>query len=429
MNADNNNLDNNNSDNNNLNADMSAVDISAFSPSSILEKEKADPFADLGDAPITSKKDIKIAVVGIGGAGNNALSHLLSREDLKSVINVEYYMVNTDYQPLQTAQNRLKNNKSVKYLLLGEKLTKGMGAGGDPVVGRRATLEDKKVLIEIFKNFDLVFLTCGLGGGTGSGAICVFAQILQSLNIPTVGVVNTPFEAEGHIKNKITTFCINYLTSSLDTLIVVPNDKIKECMGNDKDLKLVSAFKMANEILAEGVASIITIIKEVGFINVDFNDIKKIINKRGKGLIASAIASGDLRSHDAFYSALHNPLISDTDWNSISGVLINISVKHMDNILLSEWQGVQDIAKKYINENSLVIFGVSAHPKLDEDQMKITIILTGLDQPIHPSNIIDTEVMADEFKTNDRIRPTSNSTSNNASEPSSVNLFKSKFKK
>lgn len=322
----------------------------------------------------------KIAVIALGGAGGNALTDIMSRPELAEATNVDYYAANTDFAALSTVQEKLGIQDTHNLVLLGPKLTGGNGAGGDPEVGYAAATESSKEIQDILQNYNIVFLAAGLGGGTGSSAAVVISDILRSLEILTIGVVNTPFKAEGPRRNKIAQDSISKLENLIDTLIVVPNDQIKVAadLQENKAMTLANAFTMANNVLALAVSSIITLTMETGFINIDAQDLIATCRKMGLGVIASAKSSGALRAKDALMAAISNPLLAPYELNKVGGIIVNIATDN--NVSLDEFEMVAEMLTKYMSNDSKVTIGTSNDPRLAQEEMKVTLILTGINK-------------------------------------------------
>jgi cell division protein FtsZ len=338
----------------------------------------------------SSHRDQRIAVIALGGAGGNALTDIMSRPELVGATNVDYYAANTDFAALSKVQDNLNMKDTNHLVLLGPKITGGNGAGGDPEVGFAAATESSKEIQDILQNYNIVFLAAGLGGGTGSSSIVVISDILRSLDILTIGVVNTPFKVEGPRRNKIAQDAITKLESLIDTLIVVPNDQIKIAadIHDNKTMTLSDAFTMANNVLALAVSSIITLTMETGFINIDAQDLVATCSRMGLGVIASSKCSGALRAKDALTNAINNPLLAPYELDKVGGIIVNIATD--DNVSLDEFEMVANMLNKYMNNDSKVTIGTSNDPRLGQEEMNITLILTGIHK-----NELDKELAKD----------------------------------
>jgi cell division protein FtsZ len=328
----------------------------------------------------STRKEQRIAVIALGGAGNNAMVDIMCRPELRDVTTVDFYAANTDYDDLIKVQQATSMEDSSHLILLGPKVTGGNGAGGDPEVGYAAAVESKQEIQMLLQDYSIVFITAGLGGGTGSAAAVVITEILKSLNILTIGVVNTPFKVEGPRRNQIAQEAIDKLETQMDTLIVVPNDQIKIAIGvNDNknsSISLKDAFKMGNNVLALAISSIINLTRQTGFINIDANDIKTTCSNMGLGVIASATCTGALRAKDSLAAAVGNPLLAPYELDKVGGIIVNITTD--DNIKLEEYELIANMLNKYMSMDSKVTIGTSVDPSLAEEEMRLTLILTGI---------------------------------------------------
>lgn len=306
----------------------------------------------------------RIKVLGIGGAGGNAINSIISEGGIPGV---EFISINTDAQAL------LKNKADVK-IQLGEKLTKGLGSGGDPEIGRQAAEESKDRIKEEIEGVDMVFLSCGEGGGTGTGATPVIAQIARELGILTVAVVTKPFDFEGKKRKQTAEEGIEKLKDFVDTLIIVPNQKVLQII--DKNTPILEAFKKIDDVLRQGIKSIAELIVTPGLINVDFADVKAIMTKAGTALLAIGSASGEKRALTAIKQAISSPLI-DTSIEGAKGILFNV-VGGTD-LTMSEVDEAASIIAKTVDPNADIIFGAVVDEQM-VDQIMITIIATKFGQ-------------------------------------------------
>ncbi len=306
----------------------------------------------------------RIKVLGIGGAGGNAINSIISEGGIPGV---EFISINTDAQAL------LKTKADVK-IQLGEKLTKGLGSGGDPEIGRQAAEESKDRIKEEIEGADMVFLSCGEGGGTGTGATPVIAQIAKELGILTVAVVTKPFDFEGKKRQQTAEEGIDKLKDFVDTLIIVPNQKVLQII--DKNTPILEAFKKIDDILQQGIKSIAELIVTPGLINVDFADVKTIMTKAGTALLAIGSASGEKRAITAIKQAISSPLI-DTSIEGAKGILFNV-VGGTD-LTMSEVDEAASIIAKTVDPNADIIFGAVIDEQM-VDQIKITIVATKFSQ-------------------------------------------------
>lgn len=302
----------------------------------------------------------KILVIGVGGAGNNAVNRMIE----ENIIGVDFICVNTDKQ-------HLKNCKAPQCIQIGEKLTKGLGAGAQPEIGAQAAEESREELTDIIKGADMVFVTCGMGGGTGTGAAPVVAQIAKDLGILTVGIVTKPFkfEAKARMNNAITG--IDKLKEHVDTLIVIPNDKLLEIV--DRRTTMPDALKKADEVLQQGVQGITDLINVPGLINLDFADVQTVMKDKGVAHIGIGIGKGDDKCINAVNQAITSPLL-ETTIKGASHVIINIS----GDISLIEANEAATMVQELSGDSANIIFG-AMYDAVTPDEVTITVIATGLD--------------------------------------------------
>lgn len=316
-------------------------------------------YQDMMDSP-----SAKIKVIGVGGGGTNAVTTMI-REKIEGV---EFIAVNTDMQSLHTSLAPCK-------IQVGKQLTKGLGAGSDPSVGRDAALEDRHEIQEALSGADMVFITAGMGGGTGTGGASVVAQIARDLGALTVAVVTRPFLFEGKRRKMHAEMGIERLRENVDTLIVIPNERLLEIAT--PDLSLIGAFKLADNVLVNAVRGISDIINIPGTINVDFADVKTIMSCTGQALMGIGYASGKNRATDAAHQAISSPLLDDIDIDGASGILINITAG--ENISLLEVNEACSIIQDSAHEDANIIFGAVIDPKMT-DEIRVTVIATGFDR-------------------------------------------------
>jgi cell division protein FtsZ len=307
-----------------------------------------------------------IKVIGVGGCGGNAVDHMID----KGVEGVEFISANTDAQALKRCQAKIQ-------LQLGASITKGLGAGANPEVGRKAALEDRERVAEAIAGADMLFLTAGMGGGTGTGAAPVVAELAKELGILTVAVVTKPFAFEGK-RQRIAQEGIEQLSPHVDSLIVVPNDKLMEVLGNQ--VTLDGAFKAANDVLHGAVAGIAEIISCPGMINVDFADVRTVMAEMGMAMMGSARASGPDRARLAAEQAVACPLLEDVNISDARGVLVNISASKA-TFQLQEMYDVMGTIKAFSSDSAHPIIGTVYDDALG-DQLRVTIIATGLGRPV-----------------------------------------------
>ncbi len=307
-------------------------------------------------------REAVIKVIGVGGCGGNAVDHMIAN----GVKGVEFICANTDMQALKRSQARTQ-------LQLGPEITKGLGAGANPEVGRNAALEDRERIIDLISGADLLFLTAGMGGGTGTGAAPVVAEIARELGILTVAVVTKPFAFEGK-RQRIAQEGLDALSQQVNSLIVIPNDKLMQVLGNQ--VTLDEAFRAANDVLHGAVAGIAEIISCPGMINVDFADVKTVMSETGMAMMGSAKAAGTDRARMAAEQAVACPLLEDIDIADARGVLVNISASKA-LFQLQEMYDVMDVIKAFAAESATVIAGTVYDDALG-DELRVTIVATGL---------------------------------------------------
>jgi len=307
-------------------------------------------------------QDAVIKVIGVGGCGGNAVDHMIAH----GVKGVEFVCANTDVQALRRTQARLQ-------LQLGTNITKGLGAGANPEMGRQAALEDRDRIIELISGTDMLFVTAGMGGGTGTGAAPVVAEIARELGILTVAVVTKPFAFEGK-RQRIAMEGMEALAQHVNSLIVIPNDKLMQVLGNQ--ITLDEAFRAANDVLHGAVAGIAEIISCPGMINVDFADVKTVMSETGMAMMGSAKAAGTDRARLAAEQAVACPLLEDIDIADARGVLVNISASR-SLFQLQEMYDVMEVIKAFASDTATIITGTVYDDSL-EDELRVTIVATGL---------------------------------------------------
>ncbi|SRR5579875_1431812 len=303
----------------------------------------------------------KIKVIGVGGGGSNAVNRMIRAK----VEGVEFIAANTDLQALKLSQAPVK-------LQLGAKLTKGLGAGANPEVGRKAALEDTEKILEALDGADMVFVTSGLGGGTGSGAAPVVANLATELGALTVAVVTKPFAFEGKRRMQQAEQALAELIGCVDTVIVIPNERLMECV--EQGTSFFEAFRIADDILRQAVQGISDIITIPGIINRDFADVKTIMSGQGYAVMGTAVASGSNRAVDAANRAINSPLLEDNCINGAQGILINITGS--SSLSLHEVHEASSVIQKAAHENANIIFGAVQDDAM-KDAVKITVIAAG----------------------------------------------------
>jgi cell division protein FtsZ len=313
-------------------------------------------------------QDAVIKVIGVGGCGGNAVDHMISH----GVQGVEFICANTDAQALKRSQSKV-------ILQLGSSVTKGLGAGSNPDVGREAALEDRERIAEIVEGADMLFITAGMGGGTGTGAAPVVAEVAKQLGVLTVAVVTKPFSFEGR-RLKISQAGIEALSQHVDSLIIIPNDKLLEVLGDD--VSYLDAYKAANNVLHGAVAGIAEVINCPGLVNVDFADVKTVMSEMGVAMMGSAHASGIDRAHLAAEQAVASPLLEDVNLAGARGVLVNITASQ--GMKLREVHEVMNTIRAFTAEDATVIFGSVIDDGMG-DSLRVTIVATGLGVPVNRS--------------------------------------------
>ncbi|MGD9859971.1 MAG: cell division protein FtsZ [Marinobacterium sp.] len=305
-----------------------------------------------------------IKVVGVGGGGGNAVNHMVTTE----LEGVDFICANTDAQAL--------NSMAAKTALhIGGELTKGLGAGANPEVGRQAALEDRERIAATLSGADMVFITAGMGGGTGTGAAPIVAEVAREMGILTVAVVTKPFPFEGRRRKKIAEEGIRELQEHVDSLIIIPNEKLLPVLG--KNCTLVSAFGTANDVLKGAVQGIADLIIRPGMINVDFADVRTVMSEMGMAMMGTGVARGENRAREAAEAAINSPLLEDIDLKGASGILVNITAGL--DLSLGEFSEVGDLVEEYASENATIVVGTVIDPELS-DELKVTVVATGLER-------------------------------------------------
>ncbi len=309
-----------------------------------------------------SVQKAKILVIGVGGGGGNAVEHMMA----ESIEGVEFVCANTDAQALSRSQAKLS-------IQLGDEVTKGLGAGADPNVGRKAAEENRDSIRSVLEGSDMVFITAGMGGGTGTGAAPVVAQVAKELGILTVAVVTKPFAFEGKKRMQIAEAGIKSLSQSVDSLITIPNNKLLSVLG--KNITLLNAFKAANNVLLGAVQGIADLITRPGLINVDFADVRTVMSEMGMAMMGTGVGSGENRAREAAEAAIASPLLEDVDFSGAKGVLVNITAGL--DMSIGEFEVVGDSVKSFASENATVVVGTVIDPEMT-DELRVTVVVTGL---------------------------------------------------
>ena len=310
--------------------------------------------------------DAIIKVIGIGGGGGNAVDHMMENH----IDGVQFICANTDAQALRRLQVETK-------IQLGVDLTKGLGAGTRPEIGKQAAEENRGHIKEMLEGADMVFLTAGMGGGTGTGAISVIASVARELGVLTVAVVTKPFDFEGKKKGSVAEEGIRELEKHVDSLITIPNQKLLPVLGNN--LSLLNAFKAANDILLDAVQGITELITRPGLINVDFADVKTVMSNMGPAIMGSGSASGDNRAREAAEKAISCPLLEDVNLQGANGILVNITASDID---LTEFDEIGSIMHAFASEEADMKIGTAINPDMG-DEIKVTVVATGMGETEH----------------------------------------------
>jgi cell division protein FtsZ len=302
-----------------------------------------------------------IRVIGVGGCGGNAVEHMIE----KGLTGVEFICANTDSQALKRSTARTQ-------LQLGATLTRGLGAGAKPEIGRDAAMEDRDRIAETIEGADMLFITAGMGGGTGTGAAPVIADIAKSLGILTVAVVTRPFNFEGK-RQRVAAAGIEELTKRVDSLIVIPNEKLMQVLG--EDTSMLDAFAAANDVLHGAVSGIAEVINNPGLVNVDFADVRTVMGEVGMAMMGSATAAGADRSRQAAQAAVRSPLLEEVNLAGARGVLVNITAS--SGFKMKEYHEVMNTIKEFTADDAMVIVGTVIDDTMD-DKLRVTMIATGL---------------------------------------------------
>ncbi|MFV8818252.1 cell division protein FtsZ [Haliea sp. E17] len=303
-----------------------------------------------------------IKVIGVGGGGGNAVKHMIDCH----VEGVDFICANTDAQALSDISSKT-------VLQLGSDITKGLGAGANPEIGRAAALEDRERIAESLRGADMVFITAGMGGGTGTGGAPVVAEVARELGILTVAVVTRPFPFEGKKRLKIALEGIDELQQHVDSLITIPNEKLLEVLG--KNTSLIDAFKEANDVLLGAVQGIADLIIRPGMINVDFADVRTVMSEMGMAMMGTGSARGENRAREAAERAINSPLLDDIDLQGARGILVNITAGL--DLALGEFAEVGDTIEEFASDEATVVVGTVIEPEMT-DELKVTVVATGL---------------------------------------------------
>ena len=305
-----------------------------------------------------------IKVIGVGGGGGNAVAHMVN----SSVDGVEFITANTDSQAIKNCGAKLQ-------LQLGGNVTKGLGAGANPEVGRQAALEDRDTIIDALTGADMVFITAGMGGGTGTGAAPVVAQVAKEMGILTVAVVTKPFPFEGRRRMQVALKGIEELSQHCDSLITIPNEKLITVLG--RNATMIQAFRAANDVLLGAVQGIADLIVRPGLINVDFADVRTVMAEMGLAMMGSGSARGDDRAQAAAEGAIQNPLLDDVNLSGANGILVNITAG--PDFTMAEFDEVGRTVEQFASEDATVVIGTVLDPEM-QDEVRVTVVATGLNR-------------------------------------------------
>ncbi|MCP4994715.1 MAG: cell division protein FtsZ [Gammaproteobacteria bacterium] len=330
-----------------------------------------------------------IKVVGVGGGGGNAVNHMLNA----NIEGVDFICANTDAQAL--------NNSQVRTLLqLGSNITKGLGAGANPEIGREAALEDRDRIHDALQGADMVFITAGMGGGTGTGAAPIVAEVAKDLGILTVAVVTKPFPFEGAKRMKVANQGIESLSQYVDSLITVPNEKLLAVLG--REMSLLNAFKSANDVLQGAVQGIAELITRPGLINVDFADVRTVMSEMGVAMMGSGSGRGEHRAREAAEAAIQSPLLEDVNLAGAKGILVNITAGL--DLSIGEFDEVGSTVKEFACEDATVVVGTSLDPDTT-DELRVTVVATGLGESRSVQQQVPQEVAPVRLVNSDVVEP------------------------
>lgn len=324
-----------------------------------------------------------IKVIGVGGGGGNAVKHMIEC----AIDGVEFVCANTDAQAL-------KDIDAKTVLQLGHGITKGLGAGANPEIGRQAAMEDRERIAEVLRGSDMVFITAGMGGGTGTGGAPVVAEVAREMGILTVAVVTKPFPFEGRKRMMLAEEGIKQLQDRVDSLITIPNEKLLSVLG--KTTSLLEAFKAANNVLLGAVQGIADLIIRPGMINVDFADVRTVMSEMGMAMMGSGYAKGENRAREAAEAAIRSPLLEDVDLQGARGILVNITAGL--DLSLGEFAEVGNIIEEFASAEATVVVGTVIDPEMS-DEIRVTVVATGLGSPIAVKQPAPTKVVIDNTAT------------------------------
>jgi len=327
-----------------------------------------------------------IKVIGVGGGGGNAVAHMVNA----NVDGVEFIVANTDAQAIKNVGAKL-------HLQLGANVTKGLGAGANPEVGRQAALEDRERIMNALAGTDMVFITAGMGGGTGTGAAPVVAQLAKEMGILTVAVVTKPFPFEGRRRSQVALKGIEELANHCDSLITIPNEKLITVLG--RDATMVQAFRAANDVLLGAVQGIADLIVRPGLINVDFADVRTVMAEMGLAMMGSGTARGDDRAQAAAEAAISNPLLDEVNLAGACGVLVNITAG--PNFTMREFDEVGRTIEGFASEDATVVIGTVLDPEM-QDEVRVTVVATGLNRGVQAQRLPNRESSREAARSGER---------------------------
>ena len=307
-----------------------------------------------------------IKVIGVGGGGGNAVGHMVDA----GIEGVDFICANTDSQALKSSRARTS-------LQIGCNITKGLGAGADPDIGRQAAMEDRDRILEVIEGADMLFITAGMGGGTGTGAAPIVAQVAKELGILTVAVVTKPFQMEGGKRMAIADHGIGELGKYVDSLITIPNEKLLTVLGGETTL--LDAFRSANQVLQGAVQGIAELITRPGLINVDFADVRTVMSEMGMAMMGTGVSSGEDRAREAAEAAVSSPLLEDINLAGANGILVNVTAG-MD-LSIGEFQEVGATVKEFASDDATVVVGTVIDPDMT-DRIRVTVVATGLGKQV-----------------------------------------------
>lgn len=345
--------------------------------------------------PMELTNDAVIKVIGVGGGGGNAVEHMV-RERIEGV---EFFAVNTDAQAL-------RKTAVGQTIQIGTGITKGLGAGANPEVGRNAAEEDREALRNALDGADMVFIAAGMGGGTGTGAAPVVAEVAKELGILTVAVVTKPFNFEGKKRMTFAEAGITELSKHVDSLITIPNDKLLKVLG--RGISLLDAFGAANDVLKGAVQGIAELITRPGLMNVDFADVRTVMSEMGYAMMGSGVARGEDRAEEAAEMAISSPLLEDIDLSGARGVLVNITAGF--DLRLDEFETVGNTIRAFASDNATVVIGTSLDPEMHEE-LRVTVVATGIGMDKRPEITLVSNKMSQQASMEQRYQQMQNSMS------------------